>query len=154
MSEKPAPEINIRFIYNLCSDLAPVRRFYGDVLGMRESAYDEGHGWLCYDSEGFQLMFFRGDEEVDANKEWAGQPGGGTGTAEIISWSVHVPEVAFAETVKRILEADVRVQGEDKAPDWRQDCYWGITVMDPVGNTVEVYTSPKEKPAATTWPGK
>jgi hypothetical protein len=31
-------------------------------------------------------------------------------------------------------------------PTWRQASYWGWTVRDPAGNTVEVYWHPKEKP--------
>jgi hypothetical protein len=33
------------------------------------------------------------------------------------------------------------------------DGYWGFTAMDPMGNTVEIYTIPAEKPETTTWPG-
>ncbi|MGD8717529.1 MAG: VOC family protein [Candidatus Zixiibacteriota bacterium] len=154
MSEKAAPKINVRFVYNFCNDVSPVRDFYSNLLGMEESNYSEEMGWLVYRSEGFDLMFFRRENGAVAVEDWAMQPGGGTGNAEFTSWSVNVPEAEFAATVKRLLDAGVPVQGDDKVPDWRQGCYWGFTVMDPAGNTIEVYTSPKEKPANTTWPGE
>jgi catechol 2,3-dioxygenase-like lactoylglutathione lyase family enzyme len=154
VSEKATPEINVRFVYNFCGDLPAVRHFYTDLLGMAENNYDEEQGWLVYKSEGFELMFFRGESVASPGKEWAVQPGGGSGTAEVTSWSVEVPEAEFGATVQRLLEAGVPLQGDAKAPDWRQGCYWGITVMDPAGITIEVYSAPKEKPASTTWPGK
>ena len=36
----------------------------------------------------------------------------------------------------------------------RQSSYRGFSVMDTQGNTVEVYTTPKEKPASGDWPGE
>lgn len=154
MDEKPPPQVNVRFVYNFCNDLGAMRRFYTELLGLDEAAYSEEHRYLCYQSEGFQFMFFRGESEAATVKEWAVQPGGGSGTAEVTSWSVEVPEADFGATVQRLLEAGVPVQGDLKAPDWRQGCYWGITVMDPAGITIEVYSAPKERPASTTWPGK
>jgi len=41
----------------------------------------------------------------------------------------------------------------NEEPEWRVDNYWGLTVKDPMGNTVEVYTIPKQKPESTTWKG-
>jgi catechol 2,3-dioxygenase-like lactoylglutathione lyase family enzyme len=151
VGEKDSPQVNVRFVYNFCKDLAAMRRFYTDVLGMTEKSYNDEQGWLVYESEGLELMFFRADGEA-GEREWAVQPGGGSGTAEITSWSVEVPEGDFAATVKRLDQGGVPVQGDGNVPDWRQACYWGITVMDPAGFTVEVYTVPKEKPASTTWP--
>ncbi len=153
MSEKTAPKVSVRFVYNFCRDLAAVRRFYTDVLGMKEKSYNDEQGWLVYESEGFELMFFRADGGEAREREWAVQPGGGSGTAEITSWSVEVPEGDFAAAVMRLGQAGVSRQGDVNVPDWRQGCYWGITVMDPAGFTVEVYTVPEQKPASTTWPG-
>jgi hypothetical protein len=36
-------------------------------------------------------------------------------------------------------------------PTWRQQSYWGFTVLDPMGNTVEVYCTVKDKPQNTEW---
>jgi catechol 2,3-dioxygenase-like lactoylglutathione lyase family enzyme len=154
MGGKTVPKVNVRFVYKFCGDLSAMRHFYTDVLGMAEKSYNDEQGWLVYKSEGFELMFFRADGGEAGEREWAAQPGGGSGTAEITSWSVEVPEADFAAAVDRLGQAGVPRQGDVNVPDWRQGCYWGITVMDPAGVTVEVYTVPKEKPASTTWPGK
>lgn len=152
MSEKATPEVNVRFVYNFCNDLAAVRRFYTDVLGLPEAAYSEEHRYLCYQSEGFQFMFFRPDEPVPLREGWADQPAYAGGTTYDTSWSIEIPEAAFADTVARLRAAEVELFADD--PEWRVDSYWGLTAKDPMGNTVEVYSAPKERPASTTWPGK
>lgn len=77
------------------------------------------------------------------------QPGDGTGTLDGISWAVEIPWEKFTETVKKLKEAGVRSMTEN--PEWRQDSYWGFSVMDPMGNTVEVYSTPPVKPEPTEW---
>ncbi|NIT36251.1 MAG: hypothetical protein GTN49_07095 [candidate division Zixibacteria bacterium] len=62
--------------------------------------------------------------------------------------------MALTAVVGRLRRAGVPRQGDVNVPDWRQGCYWGITVMGPAGFTVEVYTVPKEKAASTTSPDK
>ena len=152
MDEKPPPQVNDRFVYNFCNDLAAVRRFYTELLGLPEAAYSEEHRYLCYQSEGFQFMFFRPDAGVPIKEGWADQPAYGGGTTFDTSWSIEIPEAAFADTVARLRAAEVELFAD--VPDWRVDSYWGLTVKDPMGNTVEVYSAPKERPASTTWPGK
>jgi catechol 2,3-dioxygenase-like lactoylglutathione lyase family enzyme len=152
MAEDAIPKVNIRFVYNFCNDLGAMRRFYTDLLGLDEVAYSEEHRYLCYRSEGFQFMFFRPDAEVPAREGWADQPGYDGGTTFVTSWSVEVPAGEFAATVARLREAGVACFAAD--PDWRVDSYWGFTVKDPMGNTVEVYATPKERPASTAWPAE
>lgn len=145
------PVIRLSFIYNHCNDIEEMRRFYTDLIGLKEFAYhnDEQWGWLCYKTGGLELMFFRTEETIPKQEQWAVQPGWEGGTFEGTSWSIEVPEEEFASVVERLLSAEVRIF-KDK-PMWLQDCYWGFPVMDPMGNTVEVHTSPKEKPASTEW---
>jgi len=152
MAEDAARSVNIRFVYNFCNDLAAMRRFYTDLLGLPEAAYSEEHRYLCYRSEGFQFMFFRPDAEVPPREGWADQPAYAGGTTFDTSWSIEIPEEKFAATMARLREAGVESFAAE--PDWRVDSYWGLAVKDPMGNTVEVYATPKERPAATTWPGK
>lgn len=152
MAEEELRSVNVRFVYNFCNDLAAMRRFYTDLLGLPEAAFSEEHRYLCYQSEGFQFMFFKPDAEVPARADWADQPAYDGGTTFVTSWSVEVPEEEFAAVVARLREAGVECFAEE--PDWRVDSYWGFTVKDPMGNTVEVYAAPKERPASTTWPGE
>jgi len=152
MGEKNAPEVNVRFVYNFCNDLAAMRHFYTDLLGLDEAGYSEEQRYLCYRSEGFQLMFFRPDAEVEAAEEWADQPGYEGGTSYVTSLSVEVPEEKFAAAVERLRAAGVECFSQN--PTWCVDSYWGLAVKDPMGRTVEVYNIPKDRPASTTWPGK
>jgi catechol 2,3-dioxygenase-like lactoylglutathione lyase family enzyme len=152
VSEKATPEINVRFVYNFCNDLGETRRFYTDLLGLNEAGYSEEHRYLCYQSEGFRLMFFRPDAELEVLAGWADQPGYEGGTSFVTSWSVEVPEAKFADAVERLRVAGVECFSQN--PTWCVDSYWGFYVKDPMGRTVEVYTIPKGRPTSTTWPGK
>lgn len=151
MNEKGEAKANVRFVYNFCNDLAAMRRFYTGLLGLDEAGYSEDHRYLAYRSEGFQLMFFRPDAEVPVKKGWADQPTYEGGSEYVTSWSVEVPEEEFAAAVERLRAAGVESFAAE--PDWRVDSYWGFTVKDPMGNTVEVYAPPKGRPASTSWPG-
>jgi catechol 2,3-dioxygenase-like lactoylglutathione lyase family enzyme len=151
LSEEP-PNVNIRFIYNYCNDLTEVRHFYTDLLGMKETAFDEDWNYLCYQSEGISFMFFDNDEGIPVRTEFADQPGWMGGELPITSWTIDVPEEEYADTIDRLKSAGVISSGDN--PHWEQDCYWCFPVLDPMGNTVEVTTVPEEKPADTEWPGE
>src|SRR5690606_40834394 len=77
LAEQPGPKVNVRFLYVMCNDVGLMRDFYSDVLGMSELNFrdDENFGWAVYDTEGFQLMFFRWDSELPFDERWAWQPG-------------------------------------------------------------------------------
>jgi catechol 2,3-dioxygenase-like lactoylglutathione lyase family enzyme len=146
------PEINVRFLYFVCNDIDAVREFYTNTLGMVEQSYmnDEEWGWLMYQSEGMQIVIMRAETEVPVHKEWAPQPGWGGGELPIPSWSIHVPEKKFNGMVEKLISGGYELY--EPKPMWAQDSYWSFPVKDPMGNTVEVYTSPAERPESTEWP--
>lgn len=148
---KEKPKINVRFIFSLCSDIEAMRHFYSDLLEMQEQAFfnEKQFGYLSYPCEGVHLMFFYSGQKAPVFADWAWQPGYDGGSLHVTSWAIQIPEEDFAETVKRLKDAGVKTFSEN--PQWRQDSYWGFSVMDPQGNTIEVYASPKEKPESTTW---
>jgi hypothetical protein len=148
--EKPKPRINIRFLFTFCTDVDVMRHFYTELMGMTECSYcnEEQWGWVCYRSEGFELMFLRAPD-VKPLPGFAAQPGWEGGEALITSWSVEVTEEDFAETWRRLVEDGVKLF--KPVPEWRQDSYWGISVLDPMGNTLEVYAIPRERPAKLEW---
>ena len=150
-NDEKEPKVKLGFIYNHCNDVEVMRKFYSGLIGLEEFAFhnDEQWGWLCYKTGGLELMFFRTEEEILVQEQWAVQPGWEGGTFEGTSWSILVPEKLFAAAVERLRSVGVKCFAGK--PMWLQDCYWGFPVKDPMGNTVEVYSTPKEKPASTEW---
>jgi catechol 2,3-dioxygenase-like lactoylglutathione lyase family enzyme len=136
----------------VAADLGAVRRFYVDLLGLREVAWADqpDFGWLSLDAGGFEMMWFRAERAAPVPREFTMQPGWEGGTREGTSWAVHVPEARFADTWRRLRDAGVTLFRP--VPEWRQDSYWGLSALDPAGVTVEVYTTPAVRPAATVWP--
>lgn len=142
-----APKVNIRFLYAWCNDINDTRKFYTNLLGLLEtSAVDNKEfGWLCYQCTGMQFMFFRAEQKLAIEQRWADQPGEmAPGAVPIMSFSIEIPADDFKATVRRL--SDARVKAAAKYPTWRQSSYWGWTVKDPMGNTVEVYCTPKVTP--------
>ena len=96
------------------------------------------------------MMFFRSDEKLPVETKFSFQPGWEGGELDKISWAIEIPEDKFKEVYEK-LKADKSVKFFKDKPDWRQESYWGISVLDPMGYTTEVYNSPKNKPESTTW---
>lgn len=141
------PTVNIRFLYAFCNDVAEMRAFYTDLLGMQEAAFvdDEGFGWLAYKVEGLELMFFRWDENLPPEEKWAWQPGETFDAAvPMMSFSIEFPMDRYRQVVESLTEKDVTSQ--KPKPNWRQKSYWGWTVKDPMGNTLDLYAAPDKKP--------
>jgi catechol 2,3-dioxygenase-like lactoylglutathione lyase family enzyme len=147
MADKP--KVSVNFIYNFTDSLEDTRHFYSDLLGMEEMAFKPDWNYLCYKFGDLEFMFFGAQGELAHPTEYADQPGWQGGTLETTSWSVEVPEADFAKTVERLKAAGVPTLSAK--PGWRVDSYWGFTVLDPNGFTVEVDTIPKEKPASKEW---
>jgi hypothetical protein len=138
--------VNLRFVYCFCRDIGSVRRFYTELLGMSELGCmdTEEFGWVGYDSQGMQLMFFRWDDGPDPAEGWAWQPGDGAGELPLMSFSVEIPGDECEALVAAVRDAGLETM--TGVPTWRQESYWGWTVRDPAGNTVELYWHPEEKP--------
>jgi hypothetical protein len=93
-------------------------------------------------------MFFR-DPNAQSETRFAAQPGWDGGEALITSLAVEVPEEDFADTWRRLVAGGANLF--KLVPEWRQDSYWGISVLDPMGNTLEVYTIPRVRPTKLEW---
>ncbi len=146
-------QIRINHLYTFCNDVQTMRHFYTNLIGLDEGTYNEydSFSWIVYNSNGLCLHILGpADSPLPVPDDWSWQPGiGGPGTREATSWSIDVPEESFREVVRRIAEAEVR--SHPSFPEWRQDCYWGLTVMDPMGTTVELMMEPATPPESTTW---
>jgi hypothetical protein len=149
-SENTGTRVNIKFVFNHCNDIHAVRRFYGELIGMRETAFHEEWGYLCYKTEGFEFMFFRSKTPIEVPAEFSSQPGYEGGPRKAVSWAIEVTEDLFPGIVSRLQDAGAK--SWKPQPEWRQDSYWGYSVLDPMGNTVEIYSIPAEKPDEKEWP--
>jgi hypothetical protein len=57
-------------------------------------------------------------------------------------------ERSFRDAVGRVKAAGCATF--QPVPEWRRDCYWGHSVKDPMGNTVEMCFL-TEKPDSLAW---
>lgn len=152
------PSLNIRFLHALCNDVDAVRAFYTDRLGMDEGTYrnDAEWGWVVYRSEGLQLMFHRwtGPSPAPIAAGWSWQPGDGQGDAPTMSFGLQIPADGYAAVVARVAAAGDPAM--TAVPTWRQGSYWGWTVKDPMGHTVELYCTPGARPEGEepVWTGQ
>ena len=135
-TKKPA----IKFFYIFANDIEKMREFYTGILGLSEASYanDQDFGWINYNMDGFEFMVFNTDKPIPFHTEWQGQPGYPGGTGYLPSWSVFIDNSCFEAVAQKCKDAGLKLFGDK--PEWRQDSYWGFTVADPMGNTVELYT--------------
>ena len=143
-----AGQSGVKFIYLFCADLARMRHFYSELLGLEEIYYVAGEdGGLGYNCDGLQFTIFQ-DERVTPQEEgWARQPGWQGGTLPMVSWSVPYKEGDYRSVLARLRAAGVTAL-HDK-PQWVH--YWSYPVKDPMGNTVEIVLPLDEAPADTAW---
>lgn len=126
-------EASVRFLYLYCNDLAPMRRFYSDLLKLDEIYFDAGNA-VAYKCDMLQFSITQVDQELPVIDGWAIQPGWSGGTQPIISWSIECDEDAFRSIVVRL--KDEGVPSFYLRPQWAG--YWSYPVRDPMGNTVEL----------------
>ncbi|HOI25420.1 MAG TPA: hypothetical protein PK581_07505 [Caldisericia bacterium] len=143
MSEFKKPRLG--FLFMIANDLPEIRHFYTDVIGLPENSYfeDDAFGWLSYHMGDLEMDWFRADTPQAISSEWACQPGYSGGTREVTSWAIEIEESKFEEVVEKCKEEKYPLFQEE--PQFRQESYWGFTVRDPMGNTVELYYVPSKK---------
>jgi catechol 2,3-dioxygenase-like lactoylglutathione lyase family enzyme len=99
--------LNLRFLYLPCRDLEAMRRFYGDLVGLRETYFEAGSdGGLAYACDQLQLTFFSAPDAEPNALGWHRQPGWAGGTVPAASWSIVADDAAaFRAAVERLTEA-------------------------------------------------
>ncbi len=138
--------LGVQFVYVPARDLAAMRHFYGELLGLREVYHSAEEGLLAYVCGGLQFTIFEAPDATPMPAGWATQPGWQGPTEPQISWSVVLDTAGYRDAV-RALESD-DVDRLHDVPVWVG--YWSHPVHDPMGNTVEV-TMSMEEPAVTSW---
>ncbi len=137
---KMSPQLGSLFL--MCNDVSAIKAFYGDALKLKTIGSPE-EGYLDVDI-GIHLTYFKGDYELPVQKDWAWQPGYQGGSANVMSWTIKFSEADFRNIVTSLKTQ--KVEHLKELPEWRLNSYWGLTVKDPMGYTVELYTVPDKKP--------
>lgn len=138
--QKPPVYHNTIFWY--CKDVALMRRFYTDLIGLDETFYrdDAEAGWLTYSSGTLQVVFIRGASPAPVLSGWGKQPTHAEGTLEVPSWVIQVPYEDFDSIVQRLKAAgDIpHMEAAAREPDHAHKAFW---VRDPMGTTIELYAT-------------
>ena len=141
--QKPRVFHHTLFMY--CNDVAPMRRFYIDLLGFEESYYrnDDEAGWFQFQSGTLQVTFTRSKDPAPILDEWTFQFSYREGTLEKTSWAIEVAYEDYDAVIERMIAAEDVVHLEDtpRTPRDGQYCFW---VRDPMGTTIEIYANINE----------
>ena len=133
-------KIELNTIFRWCSDVATMRHFYTECLGLEETYFrsDAEHGWLTYQLGEVQLVFIRSGEPLPVTTQFAQNPGYQGGDLHAESWVLKVERPSF-ETITQQLKNSrySRFTPEPVAP---RPGALQLLALDPMGFTVEIYT--------------
>jgi extradiol dioxygenase family protein len=125
-----------------CPDLNAIRFFYGELLGLEEKIWKE-NAYSVFQLGQTEVMFCQNTPAQFA-------AAGGHDYLDIpCLWSVRVPEALFLGLLYRVKQNQALSLKEK--PQWRHNSYWGVTVLDPVGNPIELFTVPHQEPLNKDW---
>jgi hypothetical protein len=127
--------INTLFLW--CNDAAAMRVFYTDVVGLKETFFDNGPGWLTYDLAGVQVVFMRGSAPLPVEAGWAKEPAYREGTVEAASTVIQLEPAEFDAAVARAKAKSVEAKWD--APRAMGKDARAYFLRDPMGRTVELY---------------
>jgi mono/diheme cytochrome c family protein len=138
----------LRRVYLFCNDINEMRDFYGSVLHLNaiDAFESEDDSWITYCAGEIELWIFKAKDELPVRTEWAWQPGETVvGAVPGTSFSLQLQWSEFKS--KPVILPFLNVKTQTPKPTWRQNSYWGWTVADPMGNTIEIFATPPQKPA-------
>lgn len=100
--------------------------------------------YLVYQSGNIQIMWLENSEPQPINEDWSVQPGYLSGPAEYNSYAIYYSENKFISIVKKLKQSKIKMLKNQSELRQNKD-YWGFTIMDPMGNTIELYTENTNK---------
>ena len=120
-------------VYRYCNDLEAMRHFYVELLGFANTSIENGRqgGFIKVDCGGFRMTFLKSSTELPVYTQLSKLPGCQGGEIEQALCSVEYSVDAYAVVVERLRAAGVH------SP--QADGEWSYPVLDPMGNTIEVY---------------
>ena len=133
-------EAELNTIFRWCNDVVPMRHFYSDCLGLRETYFrnDAEHGWLTYQIGQVQLVFTRAPEPLPTQTDFAQNPGYGGGTIQAESWVLKVERPSFDAIVQQLQASSYNCYTPE--PTVPRAGALQFLALDPMGFTVEAYT--------------
>lgn len=141
-------EVQFKFMFLMGNNIGKLLHFYQDVLQVPTEGSEE-NGWADVKLGSTHMIYFKSDSDIPYIKEWAWQPGYKGGAGNLTSWSLGFPESEFRNLFERLKSNKIEMLFPK--PEWRRDEYWGLSVKDPMGNTLELYTVPSSKPEDSDW---
>lgn len=132
------PSLRIRTIYYWVNDVTEMRTFYGDLIGLEETAFfdDDSSGLLIFQVGDTELVFLEGVDPRPVQSEFARQPNYDGGTLEVTSLVLQVPDEEFDAIVASL--ADAGVSSFNNAVLVPQPGQRAFYVLDPMGNTIQI----------------
>lgn len=126
------------FSYDVCTDIAATRRFYGELVGLEVVWEAENDVSFVHDC--VQLSFTR-VKTLQHPDSWAFQPGWSHGQLVDAPAAQHAPSISIALASLTFRNAVSRLQASGverlrDEPFWVG--YWSFVVRDPDGRTVEL----------------
>ena len=140
------PKAHLKFLFLMANDLQQIEQFYKTLSVTSEGEIE--NGYLCVNL-GISIIYFKADYDIALIKEFAWQPGYEAASGNLTSWSLEYPEAGFKAAYSNLKKSKYNLL--KPKPEWRRDSYWGLTVQDPMGNTMELYCLPAAKPNDTDW---
>jgi hypothetical protein len=125
------------FIFNICNDVDKMRFFYTELLGFQELGYKKG-AFVDYKFKETTIMFSAKEDIFSDMKSYSDRHQNGS---EPISWSIEVEEDLFPELLNKLCKSGVKTL--QKVPAWNHDGFWSFSVLDPMGNNIQIYMEPK-----------
>ena len=131
----------IKTLYYYCNDVKHMREFYIEQLGPHETffRYDDAAGWLTLQVGEDNIVFVQAENTLPIAEAFASQAGFEGGTLQEHSWVLELSLAEFEAAVQRLQTAQASSLSSE--PDRPQEGTQQYIVRDPMGFTVELYTS-------------
>jgi catechol 2,3-dioxygenase-like lactoylglutathione lyase family enzyme len=126
--------MTLNTIFTWCNEIAAMRSFYTDVIGLEETYYNADHGWLTYQVGPTMLAFMTAPEPVPVIDQWAVTPTIGMGEVHAPSWVMELSVDEFQSRLDKIRDAGIIFH---LLPDSMQARV--MFVRDPMGTTIELF---------------
>ncbi len=134
-----------------CNDLTGMRRFYIQEMGLQETWFHDAvdFGMVCCKGSGFGLMIHRSPEPMETGVIWNAVAADGRGNRRPALSFSYRDEGAYRALVARLKRSGAKSATQN--PIWFDNSFWQFYVMDPMGNTLELFWTPTNPPPSTEW---